>query len=131
MATTRKSTAKAAETVEETPVAEPTVKQTVNAGIDRVAEALGVESKDRYKVQRAIFFIAARNAIEDGTFEDLLEATIADAGELPVGFGLERSAAAPKAPAKAKAAAKAPARKAAAKAPAKARTSAPRKRPTR
>lgn len=135
---TTKSTAPVAEVeeveeleaeVEET-VAEPTTKQIINAGIARVVEELGVEAKNRYKVQRAIAFIAFRNAIEDGTFDDLIEATIADAGELPSGWELERTVsekpvkAAPKAKA-APAARKAPVKAAAAKA------ATPRKRPAR
>ena len=128
MATARKSTKSApaveVEEVEET-TAEPTLKQTINAGIARVAEELGVEAKDRYKVQRAIGIIAMQQAIEDGTFEDLLDATVTGAADLPAGFGLERPVAekpAPKAKATAK---KAPAKAA----PAKATTA--RKRPTR
>lgn len=128
MATTRKSTKPAVEEVEndeveETVTAEPTIKQTINAGIARVADELGVDAKNRYKVQRALFFIAARTAIEDGTFDDLLEALITDVSDLPSGFELERTVS-EKAPAK-KAAAKPAAAKAA---PAKA---APRKRPAR
>jgi hypothetical protein len=133
MATTRKSTksTKPAVAVEEAEVetaTEPSVKQTVNAGIARVAEELGVEAKDRYKVQRAIGFIAMQQAIEDGTFDELLDATVAGVADLPAGFGLERTVAAPKAPAKAKAAPKAVAKKAPAKSTAKATA---RKRPTR
>lgn len=131
---TRKSTKPAVEEVEveevEETAAEPTLKQTINAGIARVAEELGVESKDRYKVQRAIGVIAMQQAIEDGTFEDLLDATVAGAGDLPAGFGLERTVAAEKPAPKAKAAAKPAAKKTAAKAtPAKAATA--RKRPQR
>lgn len=110
------------ETVEETS-AEPTLKQTINAGIARVAEELGVEAKDRYKVQRALGFIAMRSAIEDGTFDELLDATVADAADLPAGYSLERTVAAEKPKAKATSTKKT----AAAKAPAKTA----RKRPTR
>ena len=128
MATARKSTKSApaveVDEVEET-TAELTLKQTINAGIARVAEELGVEAKDRYKVQRAIGIIAMQQAIEDGTFEDLLDATVTGAADLPAGFGLERPAASEKPAPKAKATAKAaPAKKAPAKATA-------RKRPTR
>jgi len=139
MATTRKSTKSTApvaeveveevETEVETAPAEPTTKQVINAAIARVAEELGVEAKNRYKVQRAIAFIAFRNAIEDGTFDDLIEATIADAGELPSGWELERTVAEKPAPkAKAAPAKRAPRAAAAKAAPAKA---APRKRPAR
>lgn len=141
MAATRKSTKSAPvaeveveveETVEET-AAEPTTKQVINAAIARVAEELGVEAKNRYKVQRAIAFIAFRNAIEDGTFDDLIEATIADAGELPSGWELERTVA--EKPAKATKAAPAtkatPAKRPARAAAAKGATATPRKRPAR
>lgn len=132
MATTRKSTKSAAavEAVEEVAEAtvEPTLKQTINAGIARIADELGVESKDRYKVQRAIGFIAMAQAIEDGTFDELLDATVAGVGDLPAGFGLERPVAAEKPAPKAKAAK--PAAKAPAKRPAAKATTA-RKRPTR
>lgn len=137
MATTRKSTKSTApvaeveveETVEEAVTAEPTTKQTINAAIARIADELGVEAKNRYKVQRALGFIAMRNAIEDGTFEDLIEATIADAGELPSGYELERTVTEKvvKAVPKAKAA---PAKRAPAKAAA-AKAATPRKRPAR
>lgn len=129
-----KSTAKATEV--ETPevvAAEPTVKSQINDGITAVVEATGVDSqKARYKAMRAIAFVAFRDAIEAGTFDDLVQAAIADADQLPAGWQLERPVKAEvKAPAKkvaAKAPAKAPA-KAAAKTPAKA--SAARRRPTR
>lgn len=130
-ARTRKSTAPAVEVeeVEETTTAEPTFKQTANAAIDEAAAQLGVEAKDRYKVQRAFGFIAIQIAVEAGELDELIAAVVEGAGELPSGFGLERSVAAPKAPAKAKAApAKPAARKAAAKPAAK---PAARKRPTR
>lgn len=114
--------------VEET-TAEPTFKQTANAAIDEAAAQLGVEAKDRYKVQRAFGFIAIQLAVEAGELDELIAAVVDGAGELPSGFGLERSVAAPKAAPKAKAApAKPAARKAAAKPAAK---PAARKRPTR
>lgn len=128
MATARKSTKSApvaeVEEAEVETATEPTVKQTINAGIARIAEELGVEAKNRYKVQRAIGFIAMRNAIEDGTFDELLDTVVADIDELPSGFELERTVAEKPAP-KAKAA---PAKKAPAKAAAKPTA---RKRPTR
>lgn len=135
MATARKSTKSTAPVAEveeavET-VTEPTVKQTINAGIARIADELGVEPKNRYKVQRAIGFIAMAQAIEDGTFDELLDATVAGVDDLPAGFGLEASVAAEKPAPKAKAT---PARKAAAKPAAKAAApakAAARKRPTR
>src|SRR5690606_95305 len=108
--------------------AEPTFKQTANAAIDEAAAQLGVESKDRYKVQRAFGFIAMQQAIEAGELDELIAAVVEGAGDLPSGFGLERSVAAEKPAAKAKAT-KAPAKaKAAPKAAAK---PAARKRPTR
>lgn len=130
MATARKSTkSTAAEVVEETvktASSEPTTKQLINYGIDRVVEATGVDSqKARYKAMRAIAFVAFRSAIEDGTFDDLVEAAISDADDLPTGWQLERSVATPKAaPAKKASADTTPAKAAPAK-------SAARKRPTR
>jgi hypothetical protein len=136
MATRKSSTKSAAvepevETAEvETASTEPTFKQIANGAIDSAAEQLGVEAKDRYKVQRAFGFIAIQLAEEDGVLDDLIASVVERAGDLPSGFGLERSVAAPKAPAKAKApAAKPAARKATAKPAAKA--TAARKRPTR
>lgn len=128
MATTRKSApaVEAEEEVEAT-VAEPTFKQIANAAIDNATSQLGVEAKDRYKVQRAFGFIAIQLAEEDGTLDDLIAAVVDRAGDLPAGFGLERSVAAEKPAPKAKSTpAKPAARKAA---PAKATTA--RKRPAR
>lgn len=131
-ARTRKSTAPAVEVEEvetEEVTAEPTFKQTANAAIDDAAAQLGVEAKDRYKVQRAFGFIAIQNAIDAGELDELIADVVAGAGDLPSGFGLERSVAAEKPAPKAKAAAKPAARKAA---PAKAAAKpAARKRPTR
>lgn len=136
MATARKSSTKSAPVAEveeaevETATNEPTFKQIANGAIDEAAAQLGVEAKDRYKVQRAFGFIAIQIAEEEGTLDELIASVVERAGDLPSGFGLERSVAAekpaPKAKAAAKPAAKATARKAA---PAKATTA--RKRPTR
>lgn len=130
---TRKASTKSApvtevEEVEEAVTAEPTFKQTANAAIDDAAAQLGIEAKDRYKVQRAFGFIAIQEAVDAGELDELIAAVVAGANDLPAGFGLERSVAAEKPAPKAKAAAK-PARKAA---PAKAAAKpAARKRPTR
>jgi hypothetical protein len=129
MASTTKSTksTKAAE-VEEAVEAELSLKQLVNQAIDEVTEQLGLESKDRYKAARAIMFTAVANAVNDGSIDDLVAQTVEEAGDLPAGFGLERSVAAEK-PAPAKKAASTKATKeapaAAAKRPAR------RSRPTR
>lgn len=130
-ARTRKSTAPVAEVEEvetEEVVAAPTFKQIANTAIDDAAAQLGVEAKDRYKVQRAFGFIAMQIAEEEGTLDELISAVVERAGDLPAGFGLERSVAAEKPAPKAKAAAKPAAKKAAAKPAAK---PAARKRPTR
>lgn len=114
--------------VEDT-TSEPTFKQSANAAIDEAAAQLGVEAKDRYKVQRAFGFIAIQLAIEAGELDELIASVVDGAGDLPSGFGLERSVATEKPAPKAKAAAKPAARKAA---PAKAAAKpAARKRPTR
>lgn len=94
--TTKAASTKAAvleDEVTETEATEPTTKQTINAGIASVAEQLGVEAKNRYKVQRAIGFIAMQRAIEEGTFDELLSATVAGVADLPSGFELERTVA--------------------------------------
>lgn len=123
------------ETVEEEVTAEATPKQIINEGIGRVIEATGIDvQKNRYKAMRAIAYQAFVNAIEDGTFDDLVTEAIANVDDLPSGWEIEKPEAAPvtKAPAKkapAKAAAKAPAKRTATKAaPAKATA---RKRVTR
>ncbi|USH44787.1 hypothetical protein SEA_JUANYO_38 [Microbacterium phage Juanyo] len=121
------------ETVEETEV-EQTPKQIINEGISRFLEGAGLEVQHaRYKVMRAIAYQAFVNAINEGTFDELVDEAIANADELPSGWELER---APKEDAPAKPA-KAPAKTAAKKAPAKAAPAkaaakpAARKRPTR
>lgn len=130
-----KRTAKPAVEVEETEetVAEPTFKQLATVAINEAAEALGVDSTNRYKVQRAFGYVAMQAAIDGESFGDLDElrdAVIERAGDLPAGFGLERAVAAPKPEPKAKPATKAPAKKTATKAaPAKAAPA--RKRPQR
>lgn len=130
MATRTRKTVEPVETDEvETTAAEPTFKQIANAAIDDAAAQLGVEAKDRYKVQRAFGFIAIQIAQEEGTLDELVASVVERAGDLPSGFGLERSVAAEKPAPKAKAAAKAPAKKATAKPAAKA--PAVRKRPAR
>lgn len=139
MATRKTAKSAAVETeaveVEET-VAEPTFKQLATVAINEAAEALGVESKDRYKVQRAFGYIAMEAAIEGETFstlDELRDAVIERAGDLPAGFGLERAVAAekpaPKATKTAAKSAKAPAKKAATKTAAP--KAAARKRPQR
>lgn len=124
-ARTARKSAPAVEVEEEVEatVAEPTFKQIANAAIDDAAATLGVEAKDRYKVQRAFGFIAIKLAHEAGELEDLIASVVDGVGDLPAGFGLERSVAAEKPAPKAKAA---PTKKAA---PAKATTA--RKRPAR
>ncbi|QNL30994.1 hypothetical protein SEA_GAECEO_41 [Microbacterium phage GaeCeo] len=125
----------------ETETAEPTTKQIINEGIARVIEAHGIDvQKNRYKAMRAIAFQAFSEAIEDGSFDDLVDRAIANVDELPTGWEIEKPAKADEAPAKPaakKAPAKAPAKAAPAKkAPAKtaakpaAKTTA-RKRPQR
>lgn len=118
----------------ETAEAEQTPKQIVNEGIDRVLEATGIDvQKGRYKAMRAIAYQAFLESIESDDFDGLVERAIANSGDLPSGWELEKGETEAKpAPKKAaaKPAAKAPAKKPAAKAaPAKATTA--RRRPTR
>jgi hypothetical protein len=122
------------ETIEAETTAEATPKQVINEGIGRVIEATGIDvQKNRYKAMRAIAYQAFSNAIDDGTFDDLVTEAIANIDTLPSGWEIERVAA--EAPAKpaakaTKAPAKAPVKKASTKAAAPAAKTA-RKRPTR
>lgn len=123
------------ETVEEEVTSEATPKQIINEGIARVIDATGIDvQKNRYKAMRAIAYQAFLDAIETDEFDDLVGRAIANVGDLPSGWEIEKAEteapakAAPK-KAAAKPAAKAPAKKTATKAaPAKATA---RKRPTR
>lgn len=125
--------AKAAVLEDDAVEVEQTPKQVINDGIARFIEETGIDGqKARYKAQRAIAFQAFLNAIGTDEFDQLVDEAIANADELPAGWGLERTAAAKdedEAPAKPKAkSAKRPAKAAAKAAPAKA---AGRRRPVR
>ncbi len=137
----KRSTKPAVETeveeVEEVETAEPTIKQLINEGINKVIEATGVDSqKARYKAMRAIAYEAFSQAIADGEFDELVESAIANADELPSGWELEKPvkdeepAAKPVKKAAAKPATK-PAAKSAAKPAAKAKATTGRTRPSR
>lgn len=121
------------ETVDEVS-AEPTAKQIINDGIARVIDATGIDvQKNRYKAMRAIAFQAFSEAIENGTFDQLVDDAIANVDELPSGWEIEKPVKddAPAKPVKA-AATKAPAKTATKKAaPAKAPAKTARRRPTR
>lgn len=121
----------------ETEVEELTTKQVINEGIARVIEATGIDvQKNRYKAMRAIAFEAFAQAIEAGTFDELVDQAIANVDELPTGWEIEKPVS-DEAPAKPKAAPKKAAAKTATKAPAKkapakaAPAKTARKRPTR
>lgn len=59
-------------------------------GIDRVAKLTGVTHPgDRYKVFRAIAFMAVASAIEDGEFDRVIEDTLHYHDSLPHGYRLE------------------------------------------
>lgn len=134
MATKRTATP-AVEEAETTTANEPTAKQTINGGIDRVLEASGIGVQhSRYKAMRAIAFQAFTEAIESDDFDGLVDRAIANVDSLPAGWELERTAAEPKAaPVKKAAAAKAApaARPSRAKAASVKPTGSARKRPTR
>ena len=123
---TRKAPAKVQETVEEVEVQETelTPKQVINAGIEKVVYATGVDTqKARYKAMRAIAYQAFLEAIEGDDFDGLVDRAIAGADELPTGWTLERAA---------KAEAKPTARKDPARKPAAAEKATPaRRRPAR
>lgn len=92
---TRKAPAKVQETVEEVEVQETelTPKQVINAGIEKVVQATGVDTqKARYKAMRAIAYQAFLEAIDGDDFDGLVDRAIAEADELPTGWTLERAA---------------------------------------
>ena len=134
---TRKAPAKVQETVEEVEVQETelTPKQVINAGIEKVVQATGVDTqKARYKAMRAIAYQAFLEAIEGDDFDGLVDRAIAGADKLPTGWTLERAVKAEKEVQEEPPAPKATTRKAPAKAatPAPAAPKAPaRRRPTR
>lgn len=95
----------------------------INDALDRFIKSVTVTSTHyRYKAIRAIAFQAFTNAIEDGTFDALVDQAINNAGELPAGWGVEAAKPAAKKPAPAKA--KAPAKRT----PAAAKKATPAKR---
>lgn len=111
---------------------ELTPKQIINTGITQVLESSGIDVQhSRYKAMRAIAYQAFVNAIEDGSFDELVEQAIANADDLPSGWELERAAKveAEKPAPKAAKATKAPAKKATAKSTST--TTKARRRPTR
>jgi hypothetical protein len=130
--TTAKSTAKATETVELTPL------QAVEAGIKQVVADHDINiQKSKYKAMRAIAWQAFVEAIEAGDFDALVERASANVGDLPAGWELDaarkpapKATAKKPAPVKAEAAEKpAPTKKAPAKKPAA--KPAPRRRPAK
>jgi hypothetical protein len=72
--------------------AELSPKQIINEGIDRVLSKVSIDVQHgRYKAMRAIAFEAFSQAIEAGSFDDLVDEAIANIGELPSGWEIERS----------------------------------------
>lgn len=66
----------------------------INDALDRFIKSVTVTSTHyRYKAIRAIAFQAFTNAIEDGTFDALVEQAINNAGNLPTGWGVEAAGA--------------------------------------
>ncbi|WP_417554305.1 hypothetical protein [Microbacterium sp.] len=113
MASKRTTTSTPVETIEAAAFDE--ALPAINDALDRFIKSVTVTSTHyRYKAIRAIAFQAFTNAIEDGTFDALVDQAIANAGDLPAGWGVEAAAAkkpaAKPAPAKKTAAAKAPAK---------------------
>lgn len=69
----------------------PTDKDIVDAGINRMVEALGIDvQKARYKAMRAIAWQAFIEYIDEDIFDDLVERAITNAPDLPSGWGLAR-----------------------------------------
>ena len=91
---TRKAPAKVQETVEEVEVQETelTPKQVINAGIEKVVQATGVDTqKARYKAMRVIAYQAFLEAIENEDFEALVDRAIDNIDDLPTGWTMERA----------------------------------------
>ncbi len=75
----------------------PTDKDIVDAGINRMVEALGIDvQKARYKAMRAIAWQAFIEYIDEDIFDDLVERAITNAPDLPSGWELARPVAAKK-----------------------------------
>ena len=69
----------------------PTDKDIVDAGINRMVEALGIDvQKARYKAMRAIAWQAFIEYIDEDIFDDLVERAIINAPDLPSGWELVR-----------------------------------------
>ena len=69
----------------------PTDKDIVDAGINRMVEALGIDvQKARYKAMRAIAWQAFIEYIDEDIFDDLVERAITNAPDLPSGWELAR-----------------------------------------
>lgn len=72
----------------------PTDKDIVDAGINRMVEALGIDvQKARYKAMRAIAWQAFIEYIDEDIFDNLVERAITNAPDLPSGWELARPAA--------------------------------------
>lgn len=125
---TRKST-KSAPVEETVEIVEDSPKKIINDLIAQTTKDLGLLAKDRYKVQRALGYVAFLNCLEAGTLDDLVSQMIEMQDELPFGYTLE------KVPAKEKPAPAEKVIKTPDKAPAKAATKTPaksgRRRPVR
>lgn len=75
----------------------PTDKEIVDAGINRMVEALGIDvQKARYKAMRAIAWQAFMEYIDEDIFDALVERAIINAPDLPSGWELARPVAAKK-----------------------------------
>ena len=107
MAKTSTKAAVLEDTTEAETETEASVKQIINGAITRVLESTSVPGQhNRYKAMRAIAFQAFSNAIDDGTFDDLVDEAITNVDALPSGWELERVAKVEAKPAKAKASTK-------------------------
>lgn len=80
-------------TVEVVTIDGPSTLELVNAGIAQVIEVTGIDvQKNRYKAMRAIAFQAFAEAIENGTFESLVDRALANIDSLPSGWEIQRPA---------------------------------------
>jgi hypothetical protein len=83
----------AAATVHAVTIDGPSTLEIVNAGIAQVIEVTGIDTqKNRYKAMRAIAYQAFTEAIENGTFESLVDRALANVDSLPSGWQIERPA---------------------------------------
>lgn len=102
MATNDTPATEVEKTTEVVSIDRPSIQELVNAGIAQVIEATGIDvQKNRYKAMRAIAWQAFSEAVEAGTFEEVVDRAIANVDKLPSGWEIKKPAHTKEAPAKA------------------------------